>query len=108
MKSFGLFRPYCADVFVRGETLESLEPAGEIIGYEEAVQVRLQLSVRGVVIPFHRGGLDGSVHALHLPVCPRMLGLGESVVDSVLIAAAIEHMRDPRSRRSVAIPGWMT
>ena len=107
-KSFRLFCPYFADVFIRGEALEGLEPPGEIIGHQEAVHVRFQLFVRGVVITFHRGLLDGSVHAFNLPVCPGMLWLGEPVFNLVFIAAEIEPMRAPLSRRPVAITGRMT
>lgn len=32
VKSFGLFCPYIADVFVRREALEGFKPAGEVIG----------------------------------------------------------------------------
>ena len=34
--------------------------------------------------------LDGSVHSLHLPIRPRVLGLGQPVVDVVLRAAELE------------------
>src|ERR1700679_131525 len=36
---------------------------------------------------------DGAVHALDLAVGPRMLGLGEAVVDSILSAGKFEGMR---------------
>lgn len=88
-----------------GDAREGLEPAGEIIGQQEAVDVRFQLFVREVVIPVHHGVLDGSVHAFNLSICRGMRWLGESIADSVLIAAAIEHPRDPLSRRPVTCRG---
>lgn len=60
------FAANCAQVI-------GLEPAGEIIGHQEAACVRFQLFLCGVVIPVHRGVLNDSVHALNLSVCPGML-----------------------------------
>ena len=51
--------------------------------------------MRSIVIPFHGGFLDGSVHAFDLSFRPRMLWFCEPVLDAVLVTAQVEHMRDP-------------
>jgi hypothetical protein len=62
-----------------------------VVGSEEVVQVLCVLVVcRRVAL--HRSVLDGSVHALDLPVGPGMVGLGKPVFDSMEEAALVEVM----------------
>lgn len=65
-ESFWLFCPDFADVFVRREAIEGLEPPRIIIGVDEVDQVGLELLMAVIVIAFDGGLLDGPVHALHL------------------------------------------
>jgi hypothetical protein len=84
--------PEFAEVFVGREPFEGLESSGEVIGFEEVVQVRFELVVGVVEVSLDSRVLDGSVHALDLPVGPGMVGLSESVFDSMDITGAIEGM----------------
>ena len=45
-----------------------------------------------VVIAPDGGVLEGSVHPLDLTVGPRMLGLGQTMLDLVLATDAVEHV----------------
>lgn len=49
-----------------------------------------QLLVAVVVIAFHRGILDGAVHALDLTIGPRMVRFGQAMFDPVGIAYHVE------------------
>ena len=60
------------------------------------------------MVTFYRGFLDSSVHALYLAVRPRMFGFCQPVFNTVLVAAQVEHMRDPLRCCSIAITRWMT
>ncbi len=102
-KPIRLICPDFADVFIGCEALEGFEPPGEVIGHHEAVEMGLQLFMRVVVIPFYSRFLDGSVHALDLPVRPGMVGLGEAVLDVIGLAAHIEHVRHIPGCRPVTI-----
>jgi hypothetical protein len=37
-----VFRPYFADIFIGGETLEGLEALGEVVGHQEGLHVKLE------------------------------------------------------------------
>lgn len=82
-ESVWLFCPDFADVFMRGETVEGLQAASEIISGDEVGEVGSQLLMGLIVIALHRGLLDGSVHSLDLAVRPRMIGFGQTVFDAV-------------------------
>lgn len=80
-ESAGLVCPGFADELVGSEALEGLEPLGEVVGDDEVRQVAAELVV-GVVMEAPDGGLfDRAVHPLDLAVGPRMLGLGQAMVD---------------------------
>jgi hypothetical protein len=89
-KSVRCLCPDLAEVFVGREAFERLESSGEVVGSEEVVQVRFELVVGVVKVALHRSVLDGSVHALDLPVGPGMVGFGKPVLDSVDMADAVE------------------
>lgn len=59
---------------------------------DEQLQMRPELFMDLVMAPLDRSVLDGSVHPLDLTVSPRMVGLGQAMLDAVLVADAIEHM----------------
>lgn len=98
VKLFRLFCPYVADVFVRRKAFQGLEPSGEVVGHQEAVQVRFQLVMGTVVIPFHCGFLNRPVHAFDLSIRPRVFWPREPVFDTMFVAAPIKHMWDPLRR----------
>ena len=75
------FRPELTEVFIGREPFEGLESSGEVVGPGEVIQVRFELALGVVEVAFHRSVLDGPVHALDLPVGPRVVGLGEPVFD---------------------------
>jgi hypothetical protein len=91
-KSNWLARPETefAEVFVRREPFEGLAFASEVVGSEEVGQVRFELVVGVVEVSLDGGVLDGSVHAFYLPVGPRVVGLGEPVIDSLQAAEPVE------------------
>ena len=91
-ESFGFACPDFADVFEGREALEGLETAAIIVGVDEVVEVGLELPVAIVMVAFDGGLLDRSVHPFDLAVGPRVLDLGEPVLDAVLAAAHVEHV----------------
>lgn len=66
------------------------EPTAEIVGVDEVLKVPTQLFVTVVMEMLDGCVLDGSVHALDLSVGPRMIDLGEPVLDTVLVTDPIE------------------
>ena len=64
-----------------------------IVSIHEELQVHLELVMRVVVVALDRGILDRPVHPLNLPVSPRVVHLGEPVLDVVLLAHTIEDVR---------------
>jgi len=92
-----------ADELVRRETLEDLQPSAEVVGVDEDVEMLFELQVAVVVKAFDCGFLNGAVHPLNLAVGRRMLDLGETVLDAVLAAAHVEHMRHLAGSRATGI-----
>ena len=78
--------PNLAEVFVGRQALKRLEYPGEVVAFEEVVQVRFELDVGVVEVSLDGSVLDGSVHAFNLPVGPRMVWLRKPVFDSMLMA----------------------
>src|SRR6266481_6530262 len=91
-ESFGLFCPELANMLVRHEAFEGLQPLREVVGANEVGKMASKLIVGFIVEAFDRRLLDGAVHALDLTVGPRVSGLGEAVVDVVLGAGEFEGM----------------
>mgnify|MGYP000849523051 CR=1 FL=1 len=83
-ESLRLVCPDFADIFVWGEALERLEPAGKIIGCNEVGEMGSELIVAVVVKSFDGCVLDGAVHSLDLTIGPWMLDLGGSMLAVVL------------------------
>jgi hypothetical protein len=84
--------PEFAEVFVGRESLEGFEFSGEVVGPEEVGQVRFELFMGVVEVALDGGILDGSVHALDLPVGPGMVGLSQSVFDPMKETEPVEGM----------------
>src|SRR5262245_65992935 len=98
-QAFWLFLPASANVFKRCEAFERFESPGDMIGHQEGLQRRFQGAMGLVVVLFHGSILERAVHAFHWPVRPGMVGLGEPMVDTMLLTDAIKHMLN-----GIAIP----
>lgn len=76
-ESIGLLGPGLTDVLVGGEAQESLEPTGEVVGYDEVDEMAAQLLVGLVVVALHSRVLECRVHSFDLAVSPGMVWLGD-------------------------------
>ena len=65
---------------------------GKVVGRHESKDVGFQDFQVRVMERFDGRLLDGSVHPLGLTVGPRMLWLGELMLDAVLIADTVEDL----------------
>ena len=65
-----------ADIFVRYEATACLEPARLVVGINKIAEMRLRLDMAFVVMPLDGPGFDCAVHAVNLPMCPRVCWLG--------------------------------
>src|ERR1700690_2118795 len=92
-ESLGLSCRGLADVFIGRETLQGLQSASEVVSSDEVGEMVAELLVALVVEAVDRCFLDGPVHPFDLTVCPRVLGLGQTMVDIVLGAGKLEGMR---------------
>ena len=90
VESFWLDCPSFADELVGCETFEGLQSPAEVIGGDEVSEVAFELCVVVIVIALDGRVFDGAVHPLDLPVGPRMVHLGQSMLDVVLVADAVE------------------
>ncbi len=97
--------PEFAEIFVGCEAFECLESSGEVVGPEEVGQVRFELVVGVVEVSLDRSVLDGSVHALDLPIGPGMIGLGEPVFDSMKGTEPVEGMSAPSGGKPSTVFG---
>lgn len=91
-EAFGLRRPRLAVELVRGEALQGLESAAEVVGSDKVGKMLAQLLVAVVVEAPDGGLLDGSVHPLDLAVGPGMLCFGRAVLDIVRGTGVFECM----------------
>ena len=89
-----LVDPCFADELVWREAAKGLEAACVVAGVDEVGEVRLDLPVAVVVVALDGRFLDCAVHPFDLTVRPRVLPLGEPVLDAVLLAAHVEHVGD--------------
>lgn len=55
---------------------------------------------------FDDGALDRPVHSFHLAIGPRMLDLGEAVLDPVCVTSHVEHMGDVCGGRAARVAWW--
>ena len=100
-----LFRPDPADVFVRREALQGLEPARVVVGVEEQLKVCCELLMVVVVASLDGGILDGAVHAFDLAIGPRMVRLCQPVLDAMLAAEPVEQVHAELRCRTGAAAG---
>jgi hypothetical protein len=102
-ESVCLLCPGVADVFIGRESFQDLEPTGEVVGGDEVREMPRKLFVSLVVIAIYRRFFDGSVHALHLTICPRVVWFGQAMLDAIGSADLVEAMDPVSSRPPIAI-----
>src|SRR5262249_7474985 len=105
-ESFWLGSPAFADVFVRRESLQGLQPPSVVVGVDEVGKVSFELIVSIVMVALDCRFLDRAVHALDLAIGPWMLDLGQPMFDAILLAAQIEHMCHVSCRRAIRVAWW--
>ena len=93
-----------ASVFVRSQSIESLETLSEAVGHDKRFQVSAQLHVVMIAMVFDGGFLDCSIHALDLPVGPRMVWICQAVIDAMAAADVVEGVSAKQCRWTSAIP----
>jgi hypothetical protein len=93
-KAFGFFLPALTDVFIRGKPSEGFESLGEIVGRQEGIEVLFEVLMRLAIEFSDRGFFEGAVHALDLAIGPGVIGFGEAVPHPILLADAVENMRE--------------
>lgn len=76
-----------------GETLERLEAFGVGIGGQERLKMVFHLLGVGIPVAVHGGFLERPVHSFDLSVRPRVIGLGQAVLDAMSCAGAVKQMR---------------
>ena len=90
MPNVPAFGGYFADAFVGREAVEGLEPSCEVVGCHKVREVRAQLVVAVVMVPFDSGLLDRAVHPLDLTIRPGMVRLGKPMLDPICLADHVE------------------
>ena len=75
------------------EAAERLQPACKVVGCQEVGEMGLELVVADVMEPFDRRVLNRTVYPLDLAVGPRVVGLGQAVLDPVGFADHVEAHR---------------
>jgi hypothetical protein len=102
-ESFWLGSPAFADVFVRREAFQGLQPPSVVVGVDEVGKVSFELIVSIVMVALDGRFLDRAVHALDLAIGPGMLDLGQPMFDAILLAAHIKHMCRVSCRRAARV-----
>ena len=85
-----VWSPDFDDIFIGGEAAEGLQPASEVIGVNEVRQMRPELLMAFLVEALNCSFFDGTVHALHLTIGPRMVRLCKAMFDIVRLTDHIE------------------
>jgi hypothetical protein len=75
----------------------------EVVGLNKGQDVGLEGIEVGIVEGLDGGLLDSSVHPLGLAIGPRMVGLGQLVLDAVLAADTVEDVAHPLCGGSIAV-----
>ena len=87
-----VFFPDTSHVLVRSEATEHLQSTSVIVGIDEELKMLPKLVVAGIVVALDGGILDRAIHPFHLAIGPRMVGLGQSMLDAVFTTDLIEPM----------------
>src|SRR5262249_60150246 len=98
----GLFCPDVADVFVGGEAFQDFEPTRVVVGGDEVCQMASELLVAVVGVAINCRFLEGSVHPLDLAIRPRVVGVGQAMLNAVSSADLLETV-DPGSCRPAMV-----
>lgn len=85
-ESIRLGCPLVADELVGRETLERLQSSPEVVGVDEVGKMLFELRMIVIMEALDGRVLDGSVHALDLPIGPWVLHLGQPMLDAVPVA----------------------
>jgi hypothetical protein len=99
-ESIWLRSPDFADVFVRCEAIERFKAACVIVGIKELDEICAQLVMVLVVVPFDSCVLDRAVHALDLILLPRMIWLGQAMLNAI---CSIDHV-EPHGPGTGGVP----
>lgn len=91
-ESIGLACPAFADVSVGCEAAQGLQAAAIVVGIDEVAEVSGQLAMAVVMIAFDGRFLDCAVYPLDLAVGPRVLDLGQAVLNAALVTDPVEDM----------------
>lgn len=91
-KAGGFLLEAGTDELISGEAAEGFEPLGKVVGIEEGAQMLLELSMAIVVISSHSGFLDGAIHAFDLTIGPRVIWLGQAMIDVMAGAGGFKGM----------------
>ena len=106
-ESFRLFRPAFADEFIRGESVQGLQPTAIIVCVDEVTQMTRQLLMVVIMEAFDGCFLDRPVHSLDLTICPRVLWLRQAMFNGVLTAPHVEHVCHVPGSRAILVTGWI-
>ena len=87
----------------RRQASEGLQATTEVVSVDEVSEMAAELVVIVLVEAFDNRFLERAVHPVDLAVGPRMLDLGQTMLDAVFPAAHVEHVRDPGRGRAVGI-----
>lgn len=105
VKSLRRFSPAITDEFVGTSSLQGLEPLGKIVGLQEYLQMLSQLIMAPVKVAMHRLFFDAAVHALDLPIRPRVIRFGQAMVNAMrytnLIKFQLAFLLGPRLMRKL-------
>jgi hypothetical protein len=91
-KALRFFLPALTDVFVGSQAFEGFPSLGKIVSHLEGVEMFLQVLMGLVIVFLHDGLFEGAIHPLNLAVRPRMLHLGQPVLNALLTADTLEDM----------------
>jgi hypothetical protein len=75
-----------------------------VVGVEEQAEMGAQLVVADVVVAAHGRVLECAVHPLDLTIRPRVIRLGQPVLDAVLATGMVEGMDAPDARLAAGGP----
>lgn len=89
-ESFRFDCPLFADEFVGGEPLEGLETTTEVVRRDEALEMGSELFMVVIVEALDGCVLYRPVHSLNLRLSPWVLHLGQTMLNAVLVADAVE------------------
>jgi hypothetical protein len=91
-ESFRRGCPSFAEELVGGEAVKGLQPPGEVVGGDEVGEMPNELMMGFVMISLNGRVLDRPMHPLGLSVGPRMIRLGQPMLDRVLTTDVVERV----------------